>query len=67
MYVLTLFYRHGSQVRLEGTNAEQLEDDGIQAEHNGLIWAWRVVNRENGKCVNYWREGENEHDRAYQL
>lgn len=67
MYVLTLFYRHGSQVRLAGEDPTALEEDGAQAQRNGLIYAWRVVNRDSGKCTDYWKEGESEHNRAYQL
>ena len=67
MYVLTIFYRLGSQVRLTNENADVLIESGEQSQRQGLIYAWRVVNQGSGKCVNYWKEGEREHERAYQL
>ena len=67
MYVLTLFYRHGSQVRLTNEDPLVLEESGEQAQRNGLIYAWRGVNQLSGKCCNYWKEHEKDGERAYQL
>ncbi len=67
MYVLTLLYRHGSQVRLTNEDPAVLEESGEQAQRNGLIFAWRVVNQDSGKCWNYWKEGERDNERAYEL
>ena len=67
MYVLHLFYRFGSQVRLTNEDPVVLVESGEQAQRNNLIYAWRVVNLDSGKCWDYWKEGEREHERAYEL
>lgn len=67
MYVLQLFYRHGSQVRLTNEDPTVLVDSGVQSQSQGLIYAWRVVNTGSGKCWDYWKEGEKDNERAYEL
>ena len=67
MYVLTLFYRHGSQVRFTNEDPLVLEYLVGCSDYDGQIYAWRVVNQLSGKCCNYWKEHEKDGERAYQL
>jgi len=67
MYVLTLFYRYGSTVKLSNENDEVLRESAEQSQRNGLIYAWRIVRREDGKCADYWREGEDVNQRLYAI
>lgn len=67
MYCLTLFYRNLQPFKVYGDDSEVLVNDAIDTQSKDLLKAWRVVLVESGKCVDYWKEGENENERIYQL
>ena len=67
MYVLTLFYRNVQPFKVYGDDPEVLRQDAEQTQAKDLLKAWRVVQVENGKCFDYWKEGENANEPAYQL
>ena len=67
MYTLKLFYRYGSFFTMYNTDPLVLEESGLEAQKRGMVVAWRVVNVDTGKCYSYWRENEDERNRAYSL
>jgi len=67
MYTLKLFYRHGSFFTMYNTDPVVLEESGEEAQKGGLVVAWRGGNVDTGKCYSYWRENEDERNRAYEL
>jgi len=67
MYVLTLFYRQGSTVKLSHEDDDVLRESAEHSQRQGLLYAWRIVRREDGKCADYWKENENVNQRLYAI